>query len=90
MCYAQLSENDTILCDLSYFILCDLSEPHGARGDVYARNLSTVSGDRLFRKPYQSMTYSYSRPLFTCSDLCAVHLKKCNHGRNEEPFDHTL
>jgi hypothetical protein len=31
------------LCD----ILCELPEPHGARGDVCAGNLSTASGDRL-------------------------------------------
>jgi hypothetical protein len=36
-----------ILCD----ILCELAKPHGARGDVYAGNLSTTSGDRLFGKP---------------------------------------
>jgi hypothetical protein len=29
-------------------ILCELSEPHGARGNVCARNLSTANGDRLF------------------------------------------
>jgi hypothetical protein len=36
----------------SYFvaILCESPEPHGARGDVCARTLSTVSGDRLFKK----------------------------------------
>jgi hypothetical protein len=33
------------LCD----ILCELSEPHGARGDVCAGNLSTTNGDHLFR-----------------------------------------
>jgi hypothetical protein len=37
----------TILGD----ILCELPEPQGARGDVYAGNLSTASRDRLFRKP---------------------------------------
>jgi hypothetical protein len=31
------------LCD----ILCELPEPHGARGDVCARNLSAASGDHL-------------------------------------------
>jgi hypothetical protein len=31
------------LCD----ILCELSEPHGARGDVCAGNLSTASKERL-------------------------------------------
>jgi hypothetical protein len=36
-----------ILCD----ILCELPEPHGARGDVWAGNLSTASKDRLFEKP---------------------------------------
>jgi hypothetical protein len=35
------------LCD----ILCELPEPHGARGNVCVGNLSTASGDRLFRKP---------------------------------------
>jgi hypothetical protein len=34
-----------ILCD----ILCDLAEPHGARGDICAGNLSAASGDHLFR-----------------------------------------
>jgi hypothetical protein len=34
------------LCD----ILCELPEPHGVRGDIYAGNLSTASGDYLFRK----------------------------------------
>jgi hypothetical protein len=47
VCHAWLSRNDIKLCD----ILCDLSEPHGARGDVCAGNLSNASGDRLFRKP---------------------------------------
>jgi hypothetical protein len=41
MCHARLSEND--------IILCDLPEPHGAREEVCARNLSTASRDRLFR-----------------------------------------
>jgi hypothetical protein len=36
-----------ILCDILY----ELPEPYGARGDVCAGNLSTISGDRLFRKP---------------------------------------
>jgi hypothetical protein len=31
------------LCD----ILCELPEPHDARGDVCAGNFSTASGDRL-------------------------------------------
>jgi hypothetical protein len=44
MCHVRLSENVIILCD----ILCDLPEPHGARGDICAGSLSTVSGDRLF------------------------------------------
>jgi hypothetical protein len=36
----------------AYFviILCDLPEPHGARGDVCAGNHSTGSGDHLFGK----------------------------------------
>jgi hypothetical protein len=38
------------LCDTSD-IVCDLPEPHGARGDVCVGNLSTASGDRLFGKP---------------------------------------
>jgi hypothetical protein len=53
--YAQLSENGNILCDLS--------EPYDARGDVSAGNLSTANRDRLFRKLEQSMTNSYCRPL---------------------------
>jgi hypothetical protein len=36
-----------ILCDILY----ELPEPHGARGDVRAGNLSTGSRDRLFGKP---------------------------------------
>jgi hypothetical protein len=40
--HALLSENG--------IILCDLPDPHGARGDVCAGNLSTASGDCLFRK----------------------------------------
>jgi hypothetical protein len=36
-----------ILCD----IVCEPPDPHGARADVYAGNLSTASGDRLFREP---------------------------------------
>jgi hypothetical protein len=35
------------LCD----ILCELPEPHGARGDVCVGNLSTASDDCLFGKP---------------------------------------
>jgi hypothetical protein len=35
------------LCD----ILCELLEPHGARGDVCMGNLSTASGDHFFGKP---------------------------------------
>jgi hypothetical protein len=34
-----------------YDILCELLEPHGARGDVCAGNLRTASEDRLFGKP---------------------------------------
>jgi hypothetical protein len=47
VCHARLSGNGIILCD----ILCDLPEPHGARGDVGAGNLSIASGDHLFEKP---------------------------------------
>jgi hypothetical protein len=36
-----------VLCDILY----ELSEPHGARGDVCVGNLSIASGDHLFRKP---------------------------------------
>jgi hypothetical protein len=43
VCDARLSGNG--------IILCDLPEPHGARGDICAGNLSTASGDRLFGKP---------------------------------------
>jgi hypothetical protein len=35
-----------ILCG----ILCELPEPHGARGDVCVGNLSIASGDYLFEK----------------------------------------
>jgi hypothetical protein len=49
--------------DWDGIIHCDLPEPHGARGDVCAGNLSTAIGDHLFRKPYQIMTYFCSRPL---------------------------
>jgi hypothetical protein len=50
VCRAQLNGDGTIyfvisLCD----ILCELPEPHGARGDICAGNLSTASGDRLSR-----------------------------------------
>jgi hypothetical protein len=45
-----LSGDGIILCDLSFIILCDLPKPHNARGDVYAGNHSTTSGDHLFRK----------------------------------------
>jgi hypothetical protein len=41
--HARLSGNGNILYDLL--------EPHGASGDVFAENLSTASGDHLFRKP---------------------------------------
>jgi hypothetical protein len=40
-----------ILCD----ILCKLPKPHVARGDVCAGNLSTASGDRLFRTNLMSI-----------------------------------
>jgi hypothetical protein len=50
VCRAQLSGDDTILCDLSYFILCDLPEPHGASWDVCAGNLRIASGEHLFEK----------------------------------------
>jgi hypothetical protein len=43
VCHAWLSENG--------IILCDLTEPHGARGDVCAENLSTASENYLFRNP---------------------------------------
>jgi hypothetical protein len=51
VCHAQLSENGIILCDILCDILCGLPELHGARGDVCAGNLSTVSGDCLFENP---------------------------------------
>jgi hypothetical protein len=51
VCHARLSEDGTILCDISFIILCELSEPHGARGDVCVGNLSTACRDRLFGKP---------------------------------------
>jgi hypothetical protein len=37
----------------SFFVttLCELPKPHGARGDICAKNLSTASGDRLFENP---------------------------------------
>jgi hypothetical protein len=50
VCHARLSGNGIILCDILCDIFCDLPEPHGARGDVCVRNLSTASGDRLFGK----------------------------------------
>jgi hypothetical protein len=40
VCHAQLSGNGIILCD----ILCDMSEPHGARGDICMGNHTTASG----------------------------------------------
>jgi hypothetical protein len=36
-----------ILCDILY----ELPEPHGARGDICAENVSTTSEDHLFGKP---------------------------------------
>jgi hypothetical protein len=50
VCHARLSGNGITLYDLS-FILCDLPEPHGARGDICVVNLSTTCGDRLIGKP---------------------------------------
>jgi hypothetical protein len=47
VCHARLSGNGIILCD----ILCDLAEPHSARGDVCVGNLSSASGDHLFGNP---------------------------------------
>jgi hypothetical protein len=38
------------LCS-TYFILCDLPEPHGARGDICVGNLSTASEGCLCGKP---------------------------------------
>jgi hypothetical protein len=46
VCRGRLSGDGTILCD----ILCDLPEPHAARGDVCVENHNTVCGDRLFVK----------------------------------------
>jgi hypothetical protein len=43
VCRARLSGDGTILCD----VLCELLEPHGARGDVCVGNLSTASRDCL-------------------------------------------
>jgi hypothetical protein len=40
VCHARLSRNGIILCD----ILCDLPEPHGARGDVCAGNPALQAG----------------------------------------------
>jgi hypothetical protein len=51
VCHARLSGDDIILCDL-FFILYDLTEPHGVREDIYVKNLSTVSENRLFRNPF--------------------------------------
>jgi hypothetical protein len=42
VCHAQLSENGVILCDLP--------KPHGARGDIYVGNISTVGRVRSFGK----------------------------------------
>jgi hypothetical protein len=50
VCHAQWSGDDTILCVPSYFVLCDLPEPHGARGDVCVGNLSNASGDRFYSR----------------------------------------
>jgi hypothetical protein len=44
VCLAWLSGDGIILCDLSLIMLCDTPEPHGARGDICAGNLSTTSG----------------------------------------------
>jgi hypothetical protein len=41
--HVRLSGND--------IILCVLPEPHGARWDICAGNLSTVSGEHLFGEP---------------------------------------
>jgi hypothetical protein len=43
VCHAWLSGNG--------IILYDLSEPHGAKGDVCVENLNTASEDCLFRNP---------------------------------------
>jgi hypothetical protein len=51
VCHTRLSGDAIILCDL-FFILYDLPEPYGIRGDVYVKNLSTVSENRLFRNPF--------------------------------------
>jgi hypothetical protein len=44
VCLSWLGGNGTILCDLHFIILCDMPEPHGAREDICAENLSTASG----------------------------------------------
>jgi hypothetical protein len=49
VCHARLSGDDIIVYDL-FFILYDLTEPHGVRGDIYVKNLSTRSENRLFKK----------------------------------------
>jgi hypothetical protein len=45
VCHARLSGDGFILCDPPFMILCDLSKPHGARGDTCPGNLSTASGE---------------------------------------------
>jgi hypothetical protein len=55
MCHARLSGNG--------IILCDLPEPHGTGVDVCVGNLSSASGDHLFRNLWQRMTYNCCRPL---------------------------
>jgi hypothetical protein len=44
VCHARLSGDGTILCDLSYFILCELAEPYGARGDIVRETLALHVG----------------------------------------------
>jgi hypothetical protein len=50
MCRARLSGMTPYFMINLCNILCELSEPHGARADVCVGNLSTTSGDHLFGK----------------------------------------
>jgi hypothetical protein len=51
VCLAQLSGGGHHSLCHACDILCDLPEPHGARGDIGVGNHCTASGDRLFGNP---------------------------------------
>jgi hypothetical protein len=66
------------------YILCELPEPHGAEGaTLYGKPQHCKRGHFVWESVAKHDTLLYLAFITACSDLWAIHQRKCKNGKTE-------